>query len=136
MNPFFSLFLSLLLVASLSPQGLTETAILANVSVTDPLANPRKDIPTHLSESEIRQRMQDLPDDWTTDGQTLFYTITFTDFVAAIAFVNRLVDPAEKLGHHPDITITYNRVSLQLTTHDASGLTDLDFQLAQEISQL
>ncbi|MBE7382681.1 MAG: 4a-hydroxytetrahydrobiopterin dehydratase [Leptolyngbya sp. SIO1E4] len=93
-------------------------------------------MPTRLSESEIRQRMQDLPDDWTTDGQTLFYTITFTDFVAAIAFVNRLVDPAEKLGHHPDITITYNRVSLQLTTHDASGLTDLDFQLAQEISQL
>ena len=52
------------------------------------------------------------------------------------AFVNALVDPAEALGHHPDIVITYNRVALTLTTHDAGGLTELDFQLAEAISQL
>ncbi len=88
-----------------------------------------------LSDSEIIANLQALPD-WTTDGQTLFQTRTFTDFVEAIAFVNSLVAPAEALGHHPDITIRYNRVSITLTTHDAGGLTELDFQLAEEISDL
>lgn len=91
--------------------------------------------PKRLSESEIQRYMADLPG-WTTDGQALFYERTFADFGGAIAFVNSLVNPAEELAHHPDITISYNRVSLQLTTHDAGGLTDLDFQLAQAIAQL
>ena len=88
-----------------------------------------------LSPAEIRLRMLNLPT-WTTDGDTLFYTRTFEDFVEAINFINSLVEPAEQLNHHPDIKIQYNRVSLELTTHDAQGLTDLDFQLAQSISQL
>ncbi|MEM6434553.1 MAG: 4a-hydroxytetrahydrobiopterin dehydratase [Cyanobacteria bacterium P01_D01_bin.115] len=88
-----------------------------------------------LSEAEIRQRLNALPL-WTTDGETLFYEQTFVDFEGAIAFVNALVAPAEALGHHPDIVITYNRVALTLTTHDAGGLTELDFQLAEAISQL
>ncbi|MDB9528234.1 4a-hydroxytetrahydrobiopterin dehydratase [Oscillatoria sp. CS-180] len=88
-----------------------------------------------LSASEIRQRMQALPD-WTTDGRTLFYDRTFDNFVEAIAFINALVEPAEALEHHPDIILNYNRLSLRLTTHDAGGLTNLDFQLAETISQL
>ncbi|MGD1929732.1 MAG: 4a-hydroxytetrahydrobiopterin dehydratase [Leptolyngbyaceae cyanobacterium] len=88
-----------------------------------------------LSDAEIRQRLNALPL-WTTDGETLFYEQTFVDFEGAIAFVNALVAPAEALGHHPDIVITYNRVALTLTTHDAGGLTELDFQLAEAISQL
>ena len=88
-----------------------------------------------LSDAEIHQRMRNLPD-WTTDGKILLHRRTFQNFVEAIAFVNALVDPAEELAHHPDITINYNQVSLQLTTHDAGGLTELDFQLAHRISQL
>ncbi|MBX2863330.1 MAG: 4a-hydroxytetrahydrobiopterin dehydratase [Leptolyngbyaceae cyanobacterium MAG.088] len=88
-----------------------------------------------LNETEIHLRMQTLPD-WTTDGNRLFYTRTFENFVEAVDFVNSLVAPAEQLGHHPDITINYNQVSLELTTHDAQGLTELDFQLAAQISQL
>lgn len=95
-----------------------------------------KETPVILSDGEIQQRMGTLPPEWKTDGQTLFYERTLEDFVAAIAFVNALVTPAEQLGHHPDITINYNRVSLALTTHDAGGLTALDFQLAESISQL
>ncbi|MGF1514151.1 MAG: 4a-hydroxytetrahydrobiopterin dehydratase [Elainellaceae cyanobacterium] len=91
--------------------------------------------PSRLSDSEIAARLQSLPD-WTTDGETLFQTRTFSDFVEAIAFVNSLVEPAEELGHHPDITISYSQVSLALTTHDAGGLTDLDFRLAAIISRL
>lgn len=88
-----------------------------------------------LSAIEIRLQMQQLPD-WTTDGSSLYQTRTFEGFVEAVAFVDSLVEPAEQLGHHPDITISYNQVSLQLTTHDAEGLTNLDFQLARKISQL
>ena len=91
--------------------------------------------PVVLSEVEIQQRLATLPL-WTTDGKSLFYEQTFADFEAAIAFVNALVAPAETLGHHPDILITYTRVALTLTTHDAGGLTELDFQLAEAISQL
>ncbi|MGF1538262.1 MAG: 4a-hydroxytetrahydrobiopterin dehydratase [Elainellaceae cyanobacterium] len=97
--------------------------------------NQLKEAPARLSESEITARMMVLPN-WTTDGQTLSQTRTFADFVEAIAFVNSLVEPSEALGHHPDITISYNRVMLELTTHDAGGLTALDFQLAEQISQL
>ena len=54
----------------------------------------------------------------------------------AIAWVNKLVAPSEAAGHHPDIEISYNKVRVNLTTHDAGGLTEKDFQLAQEISTL
>ncbi|MEO1095376.1 MAG: 4a-hydroxytetrahydrobiopterin dehydratase [Cyanobacteria bacterium J06638_28] len=90
---------------------------------------------TPLNAAAIEQRLADLPG-WETDGEALLHTRTFEDFVAAIAFINQLVEPAEALGHHPDITINYNRVSLELTTHDAGGITELDFQLAEKIAQL
>jgi 4a-hydroxytetrahydrobiopterin dehydratase len=70
------------------------------------------------------------------EGQQLERTWIFKDFVEAIAFVNKLVEPAETAGHHPDIAISYNKVSVSLTTHDAGGLTEKDFQLALVISQL
>lgn len=124
--------LNFLLIASLSTQGvanslLNPTQVSQNREIKDSL--------TRLSPIAIRLRMQNLPD-WTTDGERLFYTRTFADFVEAIGFVNNLVEPAEQLGHHPDITINYNQVFIELTTHDAQGLTELDFQLATKISQL
>lgn len=95
-----------------------------------------KDVPTLLDEATIQQRMAELPSTWTTDGTTLFYEATFKDFVTAMAFVNAMVEPAEALDHHPDITIRYNQVTLAITTHDAGGLTELDFQLAARIAAL
>jgi 4a-hydroxytetrahydrobiopterin dehydratase len=62
--------------------------------------------------------------------------LTFKNFVAAIDFVNKLVAPAENAGHHPDISISYNRVSIELSTHDAGGLTEKDFAMADTINQL
>jgi 4a-hydroxytetrahydrobiopterin dehydratase len=88
-----------------------------------------------LDDATIHERVQSLSD-WTTDGQSLQMSRKFKDFLAAMAFVNRLVDPAEAAGHHPDIFISYNRVDITLTTHDAGGLTDKDFQMAQTISNL
>ncbi|MBD1875624.1 4a-hydroxytetrahydrobiopterin dehydratase [Nodosilinea sp. FACHB-131] len=70
------------------------------------------------------------------EGESLVTICQFADFAAAVAFVERLVEPADRLGHHPDLAIAYNRVTLSVTTHDAGGLTNLDFALAEEISAL
>ncbi len=88
-----------------------------------------------LSESEIQERVGQLSG-WTLKDQQLQSVMTFKDFVAAIGFVNQLVEPAEAAGHHPDIEISYNKVTINLTTHDAGGLTEKDFSLAQTISDL
>ena len=88
-----------------------------------------------LSETEISERLQALPN-WTRDGQTIKYTHEFKNFVESVSFVNCLISPSEKAGHHPDIFIAYNRVTISLTTHDAGGLTKQDFELAETISKL
>lgn len=51
-------------------------------------------------------------------------------------FVNKLVEPAEAAGHHPDLSISYNKVTVSLTSHDAGGLTESDFEMAKTISAL
>ncbi|MEM1252280.1 MAG: 4a-hydroxytetrahydrobiopterin dehydratase [Cyanobacteria bacterium P01_H01_bin.21] len=126
--------LNLLLSASLHSQ----TLVSVEYGIDQPFGYSQislKSAPMRLDEAEIQQRMQTLPA-WSTDGETLFYCRTFSNFVEAIDFVNSLVEPAEQLAHHPDIVIKYNQVFVQLTTHDAQGLTELDFQLAKIISQL
>lgn len=70
---------------------------------------------------------------WRRDGDWLEKTSTFKDFREAMAFVNRVAELAEERNHHPDISISWNRVTLRLTTHDRGGLTERDFDLAQAI---
>ena len=89
-----------------------------------------------LSESEIQQRSQQLPQEWSVEGKELRGVWKLKDFVEAIAFVNKLVDPAEQAGHHPDLAISYNQVTITLTTHDAGGLTENDFEMAKTISEI
>lgn len=86
------------------------------------------------TEASTAEQLEALPN-WTTDGQRLTCTFEFANFVESVAFVNRLVEPAEALGHHPDLYISYNRVTVSLTTHDAGGLTPLDFAVAGAIAQ-
>lgn len=88
-----------------------------------------------LNATELNQKIQELPD-WKIEDDTLTKTFEFKDFVTAIDFVNQLVEPAESAGHHPDLAISYNKVSVSLTTHDAGGITQKDFDLAREISEL
>ena len=88
-----------------------------------------------LTQTEIDQKIQAVPQ-WQQQGQTITRNFKFKNFVEAIAFVNQLVEPAEAAAHHPDIAISYNKVTLSLTTHDAGGLTQMDFDLAQTISEL
>lgn len=85
-----------------------------------------------LPESEIVRRLAQLPG-WERHGREIRRTFTFGDFKGALAFVNRVAALAEGMDHHPDIDIRYSRVTLGLTTHDAGGLTERDFELAARI---
>lgn len=88
-----------------------------------------------LTEAEIQARMEELSG-WTKQGKEIQCVRQFKDFVEAINFVNRLVEPAESAGHHPDLAISYNKVTVSLTSHDAGGLTESDFQMAKVISEI
>ncbi|MCG9884854.1 MAG: 4a-hydroxytetrahydrobiopterin dehydratase [Cyanobacteria bacterium] len=88
-----------------------------------------------LGQGEIERRLGSLPG-WQQRDRAIVCERVFADFVTAIAFVNRLVEPAEAANHHPDLSISYNRVTVTLTTHDEGGLTEKDFDLAQAIATL
>jgi 4a-hydroxytetrahydrobiopterin dehydratase len=60
----------------------------------------------------------------------------FQNFVRAIDFVNKVAELAEEINHHPDISISYNKVRLTLSTHKAGGLTEKDFLLASRIDKI
>ena len=72
---------------------------------------------------------------WERVGSEIRRVYRFPDFRAALAFVNRVGALAEAAGHHPDIDIRYNAVTLALTTHDAGGLSSKDFELARAIDR-
>ena len=113
----------------LLPQVLLATAIALSYS-PQLLANTMP-----MSQAEIEQQIQTVPQ-WQQSGQTITRTFEFKNFVEAIAFVEQLVEPAEAAAHHPDLAISYNKVTVSLTSHDAGGLTAKDFELAQTISQI
>lgn len=73
---------------------------------------------------------------WARDGDSLVTTRGFEGFPAAVAFVDRVALLAEARRHHPDITISYDRVCLRLTTHDVGALTSADMDLAAAIDAL
>jgi 4a-hydroxytetrahydrobiopterin dehydratase len=70
---------------------------------------------------------------WTRVGHAIVRTYSFADFRAALAFVNRVAELAERQNHHPDIEIHYNQVRLTLWSHDAGGVTERDLELAAAI---
>lgn len=88
-----------------------------------------------LSKPEIHERLQKLKD-WTHAGKAIHRKYMFKSFPAAIGFVNKIAEAAEKAGHHPDITINYSAVSISLSTHSEGGVTEKDFELARQIDQL
>jgi 4a-hydroxytetrahydrobiopterin dehydratase len=83
----------------------------------------------------LRTTMQ-LPDGYIDSQGALERTFELPSFRDAIAFVGRVADLAEEANHHPDITISYKKVTLRWTTHSAGGLTDLDYELASRTDAL
>jgi 4a-hydroxytetrahydrobiopterin dehydratase len=72
----------------------------------------------------------ELPTDWIDSQGALEKTFELPSFRAAIAFVGRVADVAEDADHHPDIAISYRKVTLRWTTHSAGGITERDYELA------
>jgi 4a-hydroxytetrahydrobiopterin dehydratase len=90
-----------------------------------------------LTDDEVTQQLETLPD-WhraDTDEPSITATYELDDFVAALAFVNKVGDEAEQLNHHPDIDIRWNKVILVLSTHSEGGLTQADIELATRIAR-
>lgn len=73
---------------------------------------------------------------WTLKDKTIRKKITFKDFSKAFGFMTVVALEAQKLNHHPDWENAYNKVTISLSTHDAGGLTELDFKLAKLIDKL
>jgi 4a-hydroxytetrahydrobiopterin dehydratase len=83
-----------------------------------------------LSEAEIVQRLK-ATESWQKAGAEIQRVFQFSSFMDSIAFVNQMAAHAESVDHHPDILVQYNKVTLKLSTHDAHGITQKDFDFAK-----
>jgi 4a-hydroxytetrahydrobiopterin dehydratase len=88
-----------------------------------------------LGDDEVNRRLEELAG-WERDGNAIKRQFKFEDFQASIDFVNRITPAAEDMNHHPDLAISWNTVDCTLSTHSEGGLTEADFDLAQQISDL
>ncbi len=91
--------------------------------------------PTALSEREVSEALAAL-EGWTLEGGKLHREFRFGDFSEAFGFMTRAALVAETMNHHPEWFNVYGRVVVDLTTHDAGGLTELDFALARRMNEL
>jgi 4a-hydroxytetrahydrobiopterin dehydratase len=85
-----------------------------------------------LRDSEIDSRLAEL-EGWQREGETIVKTFELAHFVGSVKFIDRVVEPAEEMGHHPDLSVSWNKVRVSITTHAAGGLTANDFELAKRI---
>jgi 4a-hydroxytetrahydrobiopterin dehydratase len=88
-----------------------------------------------LPDSEIESRVASL-EGWSREGDVITKTFKNDDFVGSVRFVDALVEPAEDMGHHPDLSLSWDEVKVSITNHAAGGLTDSDFELAKRIDTL
>jgi len=91
--------------------------------------------PQKLSDDEIRARLSSVPG-WQLVNGKLHRELRFKDFVSAFGFMTSLALIAEAKNHHPEWFNVYNRVVIDLNTHDAGGITALDFELAAAVNNL
>jgi 4a-hydroxytetrahydrobiopterin dehydratase len=91
---------------------------------------------TNLSKQEIQDRMKEIDVLWVVEGKFIHREIIFKDFVEAFSFMTAVAIIAEKSDHHPNWKNEYNKVTIDLNTHDADGITKKDFQLAKGIDQI
>jgi 4a-hydroxytetrahydrobiopterin dehydratase len=88
-----------------------------------------------LSDEEIRDRLAEL-EGWERDGDAIKRELKTADFVGSVDLLNRITPIAEEMNHHPDVEISWNRVTVSLSTHSQGGLTGNDFELAGRIDSL
>jgi 4a-hydroxytetrahydrobiopterin dehydratase len=92
-------------------------------------------MPKKLSHEQVNSRLKDIPG-WKVARGKLRRTFKFPDFVSAFGFMASVALVAEKMNHHPEWFNVYNTVRVDLTTHDAGGISAADFSLALRMNDL
>jgi 4a-hydroxytetrahydrobiopterin dehydratase len=90
--------------------------------------------PAKLTDQDVRARLAALPG-WELKDGKLHRAFVFRDFLQAFGFMSDVAAEAELLNHHPEWSNVYNRVTIDLVTHDAQGITALDFDLAERAAR-
>ena len=90
---------------------------------------------TVLSDSEVQQALEQLRG-WKKNHHAIERVFQFANFVQAMEFVNQIAEAAEAVNHHPDILISYNKVTLTLISHDSGGVTQRDIKMAARINDM
>ncbi len=88
-----------------------------------------------LNDDEIEQRVSGL-DGWSRDGDAITKDFKRDQFTGSVEFVNEILPVAEDMGHHPDLAISWDTVTVTISTHSEGGLTASDFELAEKIDAL
>lgn len=88
-----------------------------------------------LTDAEIQENLEAI-DGWTIQNGKLHKEFKFDTFVTAFGFMTQLALVAESMNHHPEWFNVYNRVTIELTTHDAGGISELDFQWAKRADSI
>lgn len=93
-------------------------------------------MPAVLDQSQIDEELTLRHPDWAGNPQKLSRSIEFADFLTAAEFINRLAPRCEELDHHPDLALRWRWVSVELSTHSAGGVTELDIALAGVVDEV
>jgi 4a-hydroxytetrahydrobiopterin dehydratase len=88
-----------------------------------------------LGKQEIESKLAQL-DGWEFSGKAIAKSFGCGDFVGSVKFVESLVGPAEEMGHHPDLEVSWDTVTVTISTHSEGGLTAADFELAEKVDAL
>ena len=88
-----------------------------------------------MTDEDVKAKLQGF-EGWSQEGDAIEKQFQFEDFSGSVDFVNRLTPLAEELNHHPDLSISWSKVSVSITTHSEGGLTAGDFELARRIDAL
>lgn len=88
-----------------------------------------------LSEERINELLKEVKD-WKREGDYIVKEINTKNWKTTIFVVNTIAGIAEAMWHHPDLEVSFKKVKVKLTTHEAGGLTERDFNLAKEIDKL
>jgi 4a-hydroxytetrahydrobiopterin dehydratase len=93
-------------------------------------------MPELLNQDQIATALEARHPGWTGSPEKLSRSIEFADFPTAVEFINRLAPRCEELDHHPDLALRWRWVDVELSTHSAGGVTDLDVRLAGIVDEV
>jgi 4a-hydroxytetrahydrobiopterin dehydratase len=93
-------------------------------------------MPALLDQDQIDAALRSRHPDWSGSPDKLTRAIEFADFPTAVEFINQIAPRCEALDHHPDLALRWRRVDVELCTHSAGGVTDLDVTLAGIVDEV